>query len=216
VAFTPGARQLAVGCRVVTPGKPDEHRVVTIDPATTRRDKTVAVGAGDDAAVLSLACSPDGKSVAVGRPDKLIKIFALADGAETASLAGHEGPVSALAFSADGKTLVSAGDDGTVRVWDVEAKGVKSVCQAGKEAVACVAVSADGRLAAAGETTVGGKAALKLWDAESGKERASVAAHDGAVVGVFFTPDGKGLITAGDKTLKYWDVDELPKVKADK
>jgi WD40 repeat protein len=210
LTFMPGGKLLAVGCRSVTPGKPDEHRVVTIDPTTTRRDKTIVVGSGDGAAILCLACSPDGKSVAVGRTDGLIKIFTLADGAETASLAGHDDLVTALAFSGDGKTLVSGGADKSVRVWDVEAKAVKAVCQGHAGAVTCVAASADGKLAASGEAATDGKAALKLWEAESGKERASVAAHDGAAVAVCFTPDGKGLITAGDKTLKYWSVDSLP------
>jgi WD40 repeat protein len=50
---------------------------------------------------------------------------------------------------------------------------------------------------------------FRLWDAASGKELVNgKEAHDGYVVGVAFSPDGKQLLTsARDSLVKLWDVD---------
>ena len=51
---------------------------------------------------------------------------------------------------------------------------------------------------------------VKAWDVESGKETASLTAHDGDAWAVSFTPDGKTLVSGGGDwgkpgTVKLWD-----------
>jgi len=55
-----------------------------------------------------------------------------------------------------------------------------------------VAISPDGKLVAAGSVDN----SLKLWDADSGEERASLENVGDRVRGVAFSPDGKTLATA--------------------
>ena len=76
---------------------------------------------------LAAAFSPDGKTLAVGFGDKLIRLWDVSDlnpdfvklDKEPKTLEGHEGAVQALAFGKDDQTLVSAGADKAVVVWDV-------------------------------------------------------------------------------------------------
>ena len=76
-------------------------------------------------AVSVLAYSPDGRMVATGGRDGVVRVFVARTGendtgAELARLTGHRGSVRSLVFSVDNLRVVSAGAEGTVRVFDVQ------------------------------------------------------------------------------------------------
>jgi hypothetical protein len=58
--------------------------------------------------VLAAGLSPDGKTLAVGGTDGLIRLFDLAAANERGHLEGHRGPVVSVAFGPDGALLASA------------------------------------------------------------------------------------------------------------
>jgi WD40 repeat protein len=72
--------------------------------------------------------SADGKWLATGGRDRLIKIWDNATGLEKWTLLGHTDAIEALAFSGDGKWLVTGAKDGRVKVWDLQAgKEIKNI-----------------------------------------------------------------------------------------
>jgi WD40 repeat protein len=67
---------------------------------------------------IKVVFSPDGKRLASGGMDAIVKIWDLTSGQETLTLKGHSGGIVSLEFSPDGRRLISSAMDRTVRIWD--------------------------------------------------------------------------------------------------
>lgn len=67
-----------------------------------------------------------------------------------------------------------------------------------------LAYSPDGRVLAVAEAA---KSGVRLWDTTTGQELAHLKGHEGGVVSLLFTPDGKQMISGSrDTTALVWDV----------
>ncbi|HEY7314285.1 MAG TPA: WD40 repeat domain-containing protein [Gemmataceae bacterium] len=71
--------------------------------------------------VLCAAWSPDGRVLATGGRDHLVRLWDLATAKEMHRLTGHRGHVMSLAFSPDGTRLASGSWDTTILIWDAAA-----------------------------------------------------------------------------------------------
>jgi len=149
--------------------------------------------------VLAADISADQQLVALGGPNKLVKIYATKNGKLLHSIKKHTDWVTAIAFSPDGKLLASADRSGGLIVWESD-KGKEYITLPGhKEMITGIAFMM-GVVASGSEDGT-----VKLWDVKEGKEIKSWAAHGGGVQSVDFTPDGRLVSSGRDKTAKVWD-----------
>jgi WD40 repeat protein len=67
--------------------------------------------------ISTLAISPDGRTLAAGGLDRIVRLFDLQAGKELGQFKGHDGAILSLTFAGDSKTLVSGSADTTALVW---------------------------------------------------------------------------------------------------
>jgi WD40 repeat protein len=95
------------------------------------------------------------------------------------------------------------------------AEGLKerAVLPAHEEGVRCLAISPDGKTVATGSRNLdrqAGRASggeIKLWDIESGKQRAMLRGHSDSIDALAYGPDGKTLATGGRGAITIWDLE---------
>jgi Planctomycete cytochrome C/WD domain, G-beta repeat len=159
--------------------------------------------------VSAMACSPDGKTLAVSGRGEVLLVDA-DTGATRARLSAGRDRVSAIAFDAGGTVLaVAAGTAGAVyevRVWRLTGgtwSGPGAVAATHSDVIHQLAFSPDGKLIASASYD----RLVKVWDLAENKERHTLKDHSDSVYGVSFSPDGKLLASGGaDRAVKVWDV----------
>jgi WD40 repeat protein/transcriptional regulator with XRE-family HTH domain len=157
-------------------------------------------------ATVSLAFSPDERTLATGSWDGAIKLWDLYSGALLWT-GWHPSHIFSVVFSPNGQTLASGGVDATVRFWEASS-GKQRQTLASSGDVVMLAWSPDGQRLAAGCSD----GSLRLWHVGPdgpGTVRGgrSLVGHHHWVYGLAFAPDGTRLASGSwDGTVKLWDV----------
>jgi WD40 repeat protein len=165
----------------------------------------VFVHIGNQGSVNASVWRPDGKNIAAGDSQGVIKVWSTENGREFLNLS-HGPAVNSLAFSPDGSRLASTGGNtwsgyaGTLKVWDADT---------GRELLSVGELTGMRPLAWNPEGTrlVTGSANTALvLDAGTGAKILTLSGHSNPVNSVAFSPDGSKIITgSADRTVRIWN-----------
>jgi WD40 repeat protein len=168
------------------------------------------------AGVNAIAFSADGRTLATGGKDGVVRLWDVEEDPSWSTLRGpgqerftfherqtfraHSQEVRAVVVSPNGRLLATAGREGTACVWQVSGDLVYAMTEHGRE-VRSVAISHDGALLA----TTGSDGVARLWHTADGQPYANFRANKHGVLRAVFSPDGKTLATTGaDRSIKLW------------
>lgn len=157
--------------------------------------------------VDALAASPDGKLLAIGDREGLIRTYDIATGKKAGELKGHSGRILGLGFHSDSDYLLSAGRDKTLKLWSVPNASIISSTLPHSGRLSALAMSPDGTVAATAGR--GGAGNLILFELVTG---ATSADAEGAAAAAE-TDESPGLSLAAIEGVPTDP--ELPREKTD-
>jgi len=135
--------------------------------------------------------------------DRTVKLWSL-DGRLIRTFRGHTDTVVGVRLLPGGKGMVTASSDGTARMWDLS--GGESWSWKSELSPASIDVSPDGELIAVGDGNIG--TLLDPSGRRTGKLDSGLEGHNGSILAIDFSPDGKRIITvSNDKTVKMWSAE---------
>ena len=201
LAFSPDGRQLAGALGSydhfeidLTPGE-----VQVWDPGT---GEVLFSLPEDSQPLIAVTWSTEGRWIASGGWDSVVKLWDVKTRREIHKLRGHREVITGLSFSHDSRRLVSSSDDASAKIWDVLTGEEIFTLRGHNSAVNAARFSPDdSRLVTASDDGTS-----KVWDVSSGRESLALRDHQGLATSVKFSPDGRRLLSASvNRTLKMWE-----------
>lgn len=158
---------------------------------------------GHSSWVMSLAISPDGRTLISGSLDDRIMIWDLITGDCLSVLVGHTKSINAIAITPDGKTLISGSDDDSIKQWQLpDGKLIRSLSGHCRD-VNAIAISPDGQFFASGSED----RTICIWRTKTGELLRSYSGLSGMVRSLAISPNNQILASGGlDNQIKLWNL----------
>jgi hypothetical protein len=219
MAYLPDGKLVVAGSRH---GQEGDVRIYNIDAGTPKayggvpavdgvRDKTVFVNEliQVDDAIWALAISNDGKKIAAGGCDRMVRVFDVASGKIEHAVENHADWILGVAFTPDGKALVTASRDKTAKVWDLANKESMLTFPDHNNIVNDVTITSDGKFG----LSAGEDGSIRVWQATDqakaiGKATKTLTGHTKAVCHLTSHADAKNPLLAScsaDMTVRLWN-----------
>jgi len=159
-----------------------------------------------DANITASAFSQDGKYLALGSVNGIVRVWEVASGAKVSELRGHlsaefDGQIQHISFSPDGKHLVTGSVDRTARLWEIKSGIQVAVSPDHEDSVTDADFGPGGKHL----VTMGG--GVRLWDAETGATIFSIPKEK---LGFIFSPslvdEGRILMITDDTEISIFNM----------
>lgn len=175
-------------------------RVVIWDVATAKRVTEL----GDEYdEVLAADISADQRVVALGGPQKVVRLIRTADGEIDAEIKKHTDWITAVEFSPNGRMLATGDRAGNAFLWETRGAREDAVLKGHGGGITAVAWRGDGEVLA----TASEDGKIRLWNRRSGEKMKEWQAHGGGVQGLCWLADGRLASCGRDKTVILWKGD---------
>jgi RNA polymerase sigma factor (sigma-70 family) len=216
LAFAPDGKTLVSASTLLSANEILDGKVRVWDVVSGEIMRTLDARASQ---VVSIALSPDGKTVALGSDSQSLQLYDVTTGNKLfAEFQGHDSRIERVAYAPDGKTLVSVGSYASGVIWDTATQQQKGILRGSAR---CLSFSSDGKWLA----SVGGEKdddaeftwnynKVQIWDTAASRKVSVITVPDALhIVSVSFSPDGRRLFTLdwnrnrpNQYGIHHWDV----------
>ncbi|MEO0841030.1 MAG: NB-ARC domain-containing protein [Cyanobacteria bacterium J06643_5] len=156
--------------------------------------------------LIDISCN--GKYIATGSGEKIIKIWDINTDLYLQSLSGHVSEINAITFSTTNKVLATASVDRTVKIWDITTGKCLKTLQGRADFIHSVIFSSDNQTIISGS-----QHSINFWDIDSGQCISNFLETKDWLSSLIFNLERKIIACANigneDNFIRTWQIDNL-------